>query len=80
MRWYSIGQLQEGFEPDHLTVPKNLYVSPAFRSAYDGADRYRNDELGQKPARLLPQFQGFHRRPNSLYAAMSWFVISAIVC
>jgi len=43
MRWYSIGQLQEGFEPDHLTVPKNLHVSPAFRSAYDGADRYRND-------------------------------------
>jgi hypothetical protein len=43
VRWNPIRQLQEGFEPDHLTVPKNLHVSPAFRSTYDGADCYRND-------------------------------------
>jgi hypothetical protein len=43
VRWNPIRQLQEGLEPDHLTVPKNLHISPAFRSAYDGADRYCND-------------------------------------
>ncbi len=43
MRWNLVRQLQESFEPGCLTIPKNLYVRPAFRSAYDGAYRYPYD-------------------------------------